>query len=67
MALLESNGKISTILKPNKAPATKEDIQKILDLLAENGIHSSTQNQFKAKTPPLFKEAEITINLRFIQ
>ena len=57
LALLESNGKISTILKPNKAPATKEDIQKILDLLAENGIRSSSQNQSKAKTPPLFKEA----------
>ena len=56
-ALLESNGKISTILKPNKAPATKEDIQKILDLLAENGFAASSQNQSKAKTPPLFKEA----------
>ena len=30
LALLESNGKISTILKPNKAPATKEDIRKNL-------------------------------------
>ncbi|WP_428912535.1 DUF421 domain-containing protein [Niallia sp. Krafla_26] len=57
LALLESNGKISTILKPNKAPATKEDIQKILDILAENGIRSSSQNQSEAKTPPLFQEA----------
>jgi len=57
LAILESNGKIATSLKPNKAPATKEDIQKILDLLAENGIRSSSQNQSEAKTPPLFKEA----------
>ena len=57
MAILESNGKIATSLKPNIAPATKEDIQKILDLLAENGIRSSSQNQSEAKTPPLFKEA----------
>jgi uncharacterized membrane protein YcaP (DUF421 family) len=57
LALLESNGKISTILKPNKAPATKEDIQKILDILAENGIRSLSQNQSQVKTPPLFQEA----------
>jgi len=57
LAILEPNGKISTVLKPNKTPATKEDIQKILDILAENGIRSSSQNQFEAKTPPLFKEA----------
>lgn len=57
LAILESNGKISTILKPNKAPSTKEDIQKILDILAENGIRSSSQNQSEAKTPPLFQEA----------
>ena len=57
LAILESNGKISTILKPNKAPSTKEDIQKILDILAENGIRSSSQNQPEAKTPPLFQEA----------
>lgn len=57
LAILESNGKIATSLKPNKAPATKEDIQKILDILAENGIRSSSQNQSEAKTPPLFKEA----------
>lgn len=56
LAILESNGKISTILKPNKAPASKEDIQKILDILAENGIRSSSQNQSEAKTPSLFKE-----------
>lgn len=57
LAILESNGKISTILKPKMAPSTKEDIQKILDILAENGIHSSSQNQSQAKTPPLFQEA----------
>lgn len=57
LAILESNGKISTILKANKAPSTKEDIQKILDILAENGIRSSSQNQSEAKTPPLFQEA----------
>ncbi|MEV5115545.1 DUF421 domain-containing protein [Peribacillus frigoritolerans] len=57
LAILESNGKIATSLKPNKAPATKEDIQKILDILAENGIRSSSPNQSEAKTPPLFKEA----------
>jgi uncharacterized membrane protein YcaP (DUF421 family) len=57
LAILESNGKISTILKPNKAPSTKEDIQKILDILAENGIRPSSQNQSEAKTPPLFQEA----------
>ena len=57
LAVLESNGKISTTLKPNKAPATKEDIQKILDILAQNGIRSSSQNQSEAKTPPLFQEA----------
>lgn len=57
LAILESNGKISTVLKQNKASATKEDIQKILELLAENGIRSSSQNQSEEKTPPLFKEA----------
>lgn len=57
LAILESNGKISTTLKPNKAPATKEDIQKNLDILAENGIRPSSQNQSEAKTPPLFQEA----------
>jgi uncharacterized membrane protein YcaP (DUF421 family) len=57
LAILESNGKISTTLKPNKAPATKEDIQKILDILAQNGILPSSQNQSEAKTPPLFREA----------
>ena len=57
LAVLESNGKISTTLKPNKAPATKEDIQKILDILAQNGIRPSSQNQSEAKTPPLFQEA----------
>ena len=35
VAILESNGRISTTLKPKKAPATKEDIQKIMDLLAK--------------------------------
>jgi len=49
LAILEPNGKISTVLKPNKTPATKEDIQKILDILAENGIRSSSQNQSEAK------------------
>lgn len=57
LAILESNGKISTTVKPNKAPATKEDIQKILDILAQNGIRPSSQNQSQAKTPPLFQEA----------
>ncbi|MGG3858775.1 YetF domain-containing protein [Metabacillus fastidiosus] len=57
LAILEPNGKISTILKPNKAPSTKEDIQKILDILAGNGIRPSSQNQSEAKTPPLFQEA----------
>jgi len=57
LAILESNGKISTTLKPNKVPATKEDIQKILDILAQNGIRPSSQNQSEAKTPPLFQEA----------
>lgn len=57
LAILESNGKISTILKQNKAPATKEDIQKIMDLLAQNGMGSQSQNQSQAKTPPLFQEA----------
>ncbi len=57
LAILESNGKISTTLKPNKAPATKEDIQKILDILAQNGILPSSKNQSEAKTPPLFREA----------
>ena len=57
LAILEANGKISTVLKPNKIPATKEDIQKIMDILSENGIRSSLQNQSEAKTPPLFKEA----------
>ncbi|WP_338471647.1 DUF421 domain-containing protein [Niallia sp. XMNu-256] len=57
LALLESNGKISTTLKPSKAPATKEDIQKIIDLLAENGIRPLSQSQSKASTPPLFQEA----------
>ncbi|WP_376708801.1 YetF domain-containing protein [Peribacillus frigoritolerans] len=32
LAILEPNVKIATSLKPNKAPATKEDIQKILDI-----------------------------------
>jgi len=53
IAILESNGTISTTLKPGKAPATKEDIQKILDLLTENGIPSSI-NGIPPKTPPLF-------------
>ena len=57
LAILEANGKISTTLKPNKAPSTKEDIQKIMDILAKNGIHSSPQNQSEAKMPPLFQEA----------
>ena len=43
--------------KPDKAPATKEDIQKVLDILAQNGIRPSSQNQSEAKTPPLFQEA----------
>lgn len=57
LAILESNGKISTILKSTKAPSTKEDIQKILDILAENGIRPSSQNRSEVKTPPLFQEA----------
>jgi uncharacterized membrane protein YcaP (DUF421 family) len=57
LAVLESNGKISTTLKSNKAPATKEDIQKILDILAQNGIRPSSQNQSEVKTPPLLQEA----------
>lgn len=57
LAILESNGNLSTVLKPGKAPATKEDIQKILDLLAENGIHSSSTKDSSPTTPPLFKEA----------
>ncbi|WP_223594758.1 DUF421 domain-containing protein [Neobacillus bataviensis] len=57
LAILEANGKISAVLKPNKTPATKEDILKIMDILSENGIRSSSQNQSEAKTPPLFKEA----------
>ncbi|WNS79353.1 hypothetical protein RRU94_17560 [Domibacillus sp. DTU_2020_1001157_1_SI_ALB_TIR_016] len=43
----------SIILKPGKAPATKEDIQKILDTLFENGIKSSKSS---SSTPRLFKE-----------
>ncbi len=57
LAILESNGKISTILKPNKAPASKEDIQQILNILALNGMQSPSQNQSEVKTPPLFQEA----------
>ena len=52
LAILESNGKISTTLKPGKAPATKEDIQKILDLLSENRIRSSI-NGLPSKTQPV--------------
>lgn len=33
LAILEPNGQISTTLKPEKVPATKEDIQMILDRL----------------------------------
>ncbi len=57
LCLLESSGKYSVTLKPNKAPATKEDIQKILDILAQNGITSSSKNQSGGKTASLFKEA----------
>lgn len=57
VGILESSGKLSTTLRPNKSPATKEDIQRILDVLAENGIRSSSQNQSKPQTAPLFKEA----------
>ncbi|MFX3673146.1 MAG: DUF421 domain-containing protein [Paenisporosarcina sp.] len=53
LAILESNGTISTTLLPGKVPATKEDIQKILDLLSENGIQSSL-NGNSPKTTPLY-------------
>ncbi|WP_377917164.1 hypothetical protein [Bacillus songklensis] len=53
MCILESSGKFSTTLKPNKAPATKEDIQKILDILAENGIRSSLEIKLKQKIEKL--------------
>ncbi|OES45626.1 DUF421 domain-containing protein [Domibacillus iocasae] len=55
LAILESNGQLSTTLKPGKAPATKEDIEKIVSLLVGNGILSSSENK-SSSTPPLFKE-----------
>ena len=50
LAILEPNGLLSTTLKPGKDPATKEDIQKILDLLEEK------KHESPPETPPLFKE-----------
>ena len=58
LAILESNGQISTTLKPEKVPATKEDIQKVLDRLDKKTHLFSKRISVldTPKTPPLFKE-----------
>jgi uncharacterized membrane protein YcaP (DUF421 family) len=56
LAIFESSGKLSTTLKPNKEPATKEDIQKIMDFLAE-AFGATPEKGSDASTTPLFKEA----------
>ena len=58
LAILEPNGQISTTLKPEKVPATKEDIQKILDRLDKKTHFFSKRISVldTPKTPPLFKE-----------
>lgn len=54
-ASLEVSGQLGYILKPEKQPATKEDIQKIMQLLNENR-HLPTPNDTKAQNN-IFSEA----------
>ncbi|HET7628904.1 MAG TPA: YetF domain-containing protein [Bacillales bacterium] len=51
LAILEPSGQMSFTLKPNKAPATKEDIQKLIEIL------TNTNEPKKSEIPPLFNEA----------
>jgi uncharacterized membrane protein YcaP (DUF421 family) len=57
LAIFESSGKFSTIVKTEQAVATKKDIQMILDVLAQNGFRIPEQKVTDNKTPPLFAEA----------
>ncbi|WP_409303899.1 DUF421 domain-containing protein [Peribacillus sp. SCS-155] len=57
LCTFESSGKFSVTLKPNKSAATKEDIQKLVDLLSQNGLISPANILSGAKTSPQFKEA----------
>lgn len=57
LAIFESSGKFSTIVKSEQAVATKKDIQTILDVLAQNGFRIPEQKVTDSRTAPLFAEA----------
>jgi uncharacterized membrane protein YcaP (DUF421 family) len=57
LAIFESSGKFSTVVKTDQAAATKKDIQIILDVLAKNGFKIPDEKITDGKTPPLFQEA----------
>ncbi|MFY0780463.1 YetF domain-containing protein [Peribacillus simplex] len=55
LAILEPNGQISTTLKPEKVPATKERYIKNIGPIREKNI-AFFKNESFPETPPLFKE-----------
>jgi uncharacterized membrane protein YcaP (DUF421 family) len=57
LAIFESSGKLSTIVKMDQAVATKKDIQLILDVLANNGFKIPDEKITDGQTAPLFQEA----------
>jgi uncharacterized membrane protein YcaP (DUF421 family) len=57
LAILESSGKLSTIVKSDQAVATKKDIQTILDVLAAKGFTVPKEKVTAGQTAPLFQEA----------
>ncbi|MCQ6282135.1 YetF domain-containing protein [Bacillus sp. EB600] len=55
LGVLEPSGRLSLTLKPEKIPATKGDIQRLMDMLTEITQHKTEYSV--NEIPPLFQEA----------